>query len=529
MDAPVRHPFSRYLIIFVLLAASVLLFARAMDRDLNHDEHQFLTPGALLTRQHVLPYRDYPLFHLPNLVYIYGSLLRVTDHYVLAAKVLSVLASIGVLGIILLRATRRSPFGSTLWTLPIGLALALLLITDPLFLWTAGKTWNHELSTMFLMVGYLAQLAGIQRNSLLFSGLAGFMVSLAVGARITVFPALIPFIGSVFFIPGITASRRFGHFAAFVGAVVVAAAPSLIALLTSRDAFLFGNFECPRLRLLDPNDIRAAETVTWWRKIRYFVKEVILLGRRDDQSRGSLLVALPFAALSTPVAWHWLRTRNPKQIPAAFAAALVVFLAFGCALPIRYQYQHWFIVIPFMLLAIAESLQFSAAGARCWKPWALSVLAAASLLMNGPAFAEPLAILPNPEAWYPVRLHTYGKEIASHVPSGKILTLGPAYVDEAGLATYPTFATGPFAWRLAHLVDPHTRQRFRLIAPADLEALLSKDPPAGILTGVEEDALEAPLIEYAKVHGYQRVRLKKGRELWIPSPSQPSTPTPAPL
>jgi hypothetical protein len=491
-----------------------------MDRDLNHDEHQFLTPGALLTRQHVLPYRDYPLFHLPNLTYIYGSLLRVTDHYLLAAKVLSVLASTAVLGMILLRAARCSPFGSTAWALPIGLALALLLVTDPLFLWTSGKTWNHELSTMFLMVGYLSQLAAIQRNSLLFSGFAGFMVSLAIGTRLTVIPAVIPFAASFLFIPGITTSRRLAHFTAFTGASLIAAAPTLLAFFTSRDAFIFGNFECPRLRLLDPNDSRAADTVTWWRKIRYFVKEIVLLGRKDDQFRGSLLVALPFATLSLPVVWRWIRTRDLKYFPSRFSAALVAFVALGCALPTRYQYQHWFIVVPFMLLAIAESLQFETPGTRSWKPWTLTLFAAASLLMNGRAFAEPLTILFKPGEWYPVRLHTYGEEISSYITAGKVLTLGPAYVDESGLPTYPTFATGPFAWRLAHLVETENRRRFHLTAPADLESLLSKDPPAAILTGVEKDDLEAPLIEYAKAHGYERVLLKKGRELWImPKPA----------
>jgi hypothetical protein len=493
-----------------------------MDRDLNHDEHQFLAPGALLIRQGALPYRDYPLFHLPNLTYIYGSLLRVTNHYILGAKVLSVLSSFAVLAVILTRAARRSPFGSAAWTVSIGAALALLLITDPLFLWTSGKTWNHELPTMFLVVGYLCQVAAVQQNSVLFSGLAGFMLSLAIGTRLTILPAVAPFLASFLFIPGVTATRRLTHLAAFSGAGIVAAAPTLLSFFTSREAFLFGNFECPRLRLLDLSDSRAADTVTWWRKVRYFVKEIILLGRKDDQFRGSLLTVLPFAALSVPIACRWFRSRDLSRFPAAFSTALVAFLALGCALPTRYQYQHWFIIVPFMILAVAECLQFASIGVKSWKPWALSLLAIASLVMNGRAYAEPLTFLFRPNEWYPVRLHTYGKEISSHVPHGPILTLAPAYVDESGLTTYPAFATGPFAWRVAHLVPPEKRKRFHVIAPADLESFLANKPPAAILTGVEEDELEVPLIAYANAHGYQRVRLKKKRDLWL-------KPTPAPL
>jgi hypothetical protein len=526
MEATARHPISRYLLLFAFLAAGVLLFARAMDRDLNHDENQFLAPAALLTRQGLLPYRDYPLFHLPNLTYIYASLLRATDHYVLGAKILSVLASTAVLGVVLLRATRRTPFGSDPWTVPIGLALALLLITDPLFLWTSGKTWNHELPAVLLVAAYLCQVASIERNSLVLSLLSGFIASLAVGTRLTVLPALLPF-AATFFLPRVSTSRRLALFAAFAAAAIVGAAPSLYSFFTARDAFLFGNLEFPRLRLLDTADSRAADTATWWRKLRYFFKEIVMLDRKDAQFRGSLLLVAVFLGSSIPVVWQWLRDRTTtgsfdlRRFPAAFSSVLVLFVALGCALPTRYQYQHWFMLVPFLALAIAEALPFVTRGAHSWKAWTIVVIGLASVLMNGRAYLEPTSRLFAPSEWYAIRLHTYGDEIRSHI-TGRVLTLAPAYAIEAGLPTYPEFATGPFAWRLAHLLSPEKRQRFHVIAPADLESFLANKPPEAILTGVDEDQLEAPLISYAKAHGYQQVRLKKKRDLWL-------KPTPAPL
>jgi hypothetical protein len=526
MEATARHPISRYLLVFAFLAAGVLLFARAMDRDLNHDEHQFLAPGALLTRQHVLPYRDYPLFHLSNLTYIYASLLRVTNYYVLGAKLLSVLASTAVLGAVLLRATRRTPFGADSWRVPIGLALALLLITDPLFLWTSGKTWNHEIPAMLLVAAYLCQVTAIDRNSLVFSSLSGFLVSLAVGTRLTVLPALLPF-AATFLLPRVSISRRLALFTAFTTAGIIGAAPSLYSFFTARDAFLFGNFEFPRLRLLDTADSRAADTATWWRKLRYFFKEIVMLDRKDEQFRGSLLLFAVFLGATIPVAWQWLRDRRTtrsfdlRRLPAAFSAVLVLFVSLGCALPTRYQYQHWFIVVPFLALAIAEALPFVTRGAFSWKAWAIVAIGLASLLMNGRTYLEPASRLLVPREWYAIRLHAYGDEMRSHT-TGQVLTLAPAYAIDAGLPIYPEFATGPFAWRLAHLLPPEKRLRFHVIAPADLESFLSKKPPAAILTGVDDDELEEPLISYAKAHGYQQVRLKKKRDLWL-------KPTPAPL
>ena len=523
MAAPAASsPTFRILVLLLtFVVGGLLLFARGMERDLNHDEHQFLAPGALLQRQGAIPYQDYPMFHLPNLTYIYGSLLRFTDHYVLAAKIVSVVASLIVLGILLARIVRTKSFGSSGWTAPSLAAIAALLLTDPQFLWTSGKTWNHEVPTMFLMVAFVCQIGALIRNSLLLSCLSGFLVSLAVGTRLTILPAVIPFAASFFLLSQVTVRRRLQLFAVFGLAGVVGAAPSLFSFFTQRDAFLFCNLECPRLRLADIGDSRAADNATWWRKLRYFVKEIVLLGQKDGEFRGSLVLFLAFSFSSVPLVWRWFRERTSggmfesARLPALLSAALVPFLALGCALLTRYQYQHWFVVIPFVTLAVVEALPFVAAGHKAWRPWALSLLAVASVIMNGRAYVDPLDHVFEPSEWYGIRLHDYAATIKADLPAGKVLTLAPSYPIEAGLPTYPEFAIGPFAWRLAHLVDPETRKRFHVIAPADLEEFLQKDPPAAILTGVEEEDLEAPLIDYAKAHGYRQVPLKKRRDVWI--------------
>ena len=81
-------PFSfRFLILFSALTILLLLFARAMFKRLDHDEHQFIASAALLARRSLLPYRDYPHFHMPYLIVIYAMLLKLTDHLLLAALV----------------------------------------------------------------------------------------------------------------------------------------------------------------------------------------------------------------------------------------------------------------------------------------------------------------------------------------------------------------------------------------------------------------------------------------------------------
>src|SRR3954465_2194995 len=86
----------------VFLLVGGLLFLAAMGRDLNHDEHQFIAPGVLISRGGLLPYRDFPIFHLPNLAFISAGLDRLTHQPVCSAKTLNALASTTTITLILL-------------------------------------------------------------------------------------------------------------------------------------------------------------------------------------------------------------------------------------------------------------------------------------------------------------------------------------------------------------------------------------------------------------------------------------------
>ena len=123
--------------------------------------------------------------------------------------------------------------------------------------------------------------------------------------------------------------------------------------------------------------------------------------------------------------------------------------------------------------------------------------------------------------WFAAKARRLGAEIHRLVPRGKVLTIAPAFPLAGHVPIYPEFATGPFAWRTAHLVPVKRRARLHLIAPADLEEFLAADPPAGILTGFEDDGdMEMPLIEYAQRHGYTLTEFPKKRHLWV-APNAP--------
>lgn len=496
------------------------LFAWAMHRDLNHDEHQFLAPGSLLARDGLLPFRDYPLFHLPNLTLVYGALDRLFGYPIFSAKLLSVVSSWVVGLLLVLQCHRTPPFGEQRWAFA-GAAIALgFLFFDPLFSDASGKTWNHEFPTALAIIATVLVVMAVQRFHLGLAMAAGISAGLAVGTRLTFAPLLIP-LGVALLLFSQGTLRRKGLFgASFAFGAFVALLPSLYLFQADREAFLFGNLEFPRLRLLDPENTRIHKTVTWWRKMRFFFKEVFV---------PSWPLFTAFLLIAVGPALRGLRLRQPARLGSTIVLLTLPFLIAGCFAPSRYQYQHYFVVIPFLVLGIvygAGERQRNAEGRRQNDagrlPLAALVLVISSLACytyhtfkkNGRGL-EWVAESVQPSKWFALKAHASAVEIRALVEPGKILTLAPAWVTEAGLPIYPEFASGPFAWRSAHLMTPERRKRLKMVAPEDLETFLASDPPAAILTGIEDKKLEEPLVEYAKLHGYRLEKLGRKKELWV--------------
>src|SRR3990172_8997868 len=94
---------SLYLLIWSLFVGSFLLiWSRAMQRGYNRDENQFVASGELLAEHALLPYRDYPYFHMPNLVFVYALVDKVSDYSLLAARAVFVVFSMASLVLIFL-------------------------------------------------------------------------------------------------------------------------------------------------------------------------------------------------------------------------------------------------------------------------------------------------------------------------------------------------------------------------------------------------------------------------------------------
>ena len=503
-DRPLRQAATVFLIVCAI--ALPFVFSMGMTKTLSHDEHQHIAAGALVAREGLLPYRDFPHFHTPYLAFIYALLFCTTDHLLLAARLFSVAcatAMVGLLGSVAYglfrdRGKRLAGF--------VCAGTVLLCLTAGVFGETTGRAWNHEPGLLFALLGFLAHTAGIARRKNAWFIASGVLLGVSIGLRLTFAPLVAPFGLALFFYaaPPRWKPRAFLCFAAglFFGMLGL-----LWLFVAAPEQTFFGNFGFPRVNVIYRLSTGHPRTMTLLKKLLYFWKETLF--RELPLVIASLLPVIVARCVGAA-------SRRPR-FEIGFAFISLPFVLMGCFAPSPLYPQYFYPLVPFLLLAALYGL----AAIPSEKPWfrrllvAGAICVAVSVGVGRRAYAH-YRDLCTPETWTPIRLNRQATNLRAQVHGGRVLTLAPLYPLEAGLSIYPPFATGPFAWRVAPHVEPGKAARLGMVTPTTLDATLDADPPAGILLGFDENH-ELDLRHYAESRGYAVISHLDGAELWTPA------------
>lgn len=487
-----------------ILLVLMLLFVRSMARPLNHDENQFIAPAVLLLRHGLLPYRDYPVFHTPYLLFLFAGLFALTSHLLLAARGFNVLCAVSLLALVFAVAARAfGHLGEKRWLIALGFFLLLGLNRG--FGFTAGRAWNHDLAVLAAVAAFLVFLLGQESHrSVLWLALCGVFVGIALGTRLSFAPLVAPFALATLLFP-IPGRSRLSCLTIYGAGLALALLPMALLFLQAPRQFFFDNFTYNgtinwlyRVSTV-PHEIRFLN------KLRFPFQEVL-------KSPSDLALVMGFIYFTARPWWQagWRQYRTNPEV--TLLLLILPFLFIGSWAPTPSYRQYYYPFVPFLLLGNIYGL------ARAWTfrvGWVIAAVAAESLIQS--IFALPPGSLTrHPSQWPVFAAHAEGVAIEKLVPRGRILTLAPVFPLEGGLDIYPAFATGPFAWRTAGLMSAEQRARFGFIAPADLAAFLEKQPPDAILTGSEPAELEEPMKRYAWTHHYEPHRLGKRGFLWMP-------------
>jgi hypothetical protein len=480
----------------VLLAALLVLplcFSLSMDKGLSHDEHQHVAAGALFARESLLPYRDFPYFHTPHLVFAYGYLFGGGSHLLFKARAFSAVCGALTAGVHFATAWYALRRWSTAARWVGSLSALALLLCSPLFQKASGQAWNHDPAAFCALASVALLLAASEmRRQLPVLLASGCLLGLAAGFRITWAPIALPMLCVIAFARQYDRRRVVTLLTVFSAGALVGLAPLLWLVALAPEQALFNNFEFPKVNIEYRFATGEPRTMTFLKKLRYFWKEVM-------RPEFPLVAGLVICAI---VAWR-ARLRPADRLWLIAFLALVPFVLVGSFAPSPVFYQYFYAPLPFVILAGIFTV------AAIW-PSAPPLRSAASALLGCVAIATGLGVarydsledLFSPGEWAPLEYHAAAQPLRDAVRPGRVLTLAPLDALEAGLGIYPAFSTGPFAWRVAPFVPAERRSRLRIVSREELETYLRDQPPTAILLGYEKKGEEA-LAAYAAAHGYQ--------------------------
>lgn len=499
------HEWKARIIGGVLLA--LLLFSLGigcLSRSFNHDEGQFVASGALLAREGLLPYIDYPYFHLPNLVFVYAALFSTNNFLLLTARSFNICCA--WLLLVLIYGMTASAFRflrEKRWI--IAAAIALFLACHQLFRFTAGRAWNHDLPMLASVAALVAFFQALKPNGRRgWMTASGALLGLAAGTRLTFLPLVVPFL--VLTLMFRRPNARFRGTIIFLVAFTLAMLPTLVLFATAPRVFLFDNLTCNGTLNLRFRELKNPDGM---------IASKLLFPFKQLKSPATLLLVASFGFFGCwcPLRKGW---RNAFRSPEISAWLLLVpFALLGAFLPTPSYRQYYYEPVPFLLLGATYGI------ARFWNRSAdqvkifrtLAAVLVVSLLELLPALWRA-NVFAGIDRWPVWSIHRVGLEMRNRARPGPVLTLSPIYPLEGGATIYPQFCTGPFAWRIAPFVPGEDKRRYGLVDRRELEAFFL-ERPAAILTGYDSGTLEQPLKDYARENHYLMTVLSdREGELW---------------
>lgn len=501
-------------------------FCKTVTMTLGHDEPLYVAGGQFWARQHLIPHRDFSFIHMPNLVFVYGVLFKLVDHNFLAARLLQMTMGLATCGMIFALGLRSLGSRRPSERFVFAAAMTLLLFFSPLFIWTSGRTWAHDLCVCLAVGAFFVELNGLRRGVLWPLILAGFLLGLAAGARLSFGPPLLGYMAlPLIYRGGVSWKRR------ATGCVGVGLGFGLAMLLPlwlfalAPEEFLFDNLGLRRFNY-DWYVLREwTRGMTLLSKLRLLAVDV--LARRPSE----LATVLLFLVLVVTRSLRGWRREFPCRNELTCAVVVLGFLLVSAMLSTPVERQYFYPVIPFVLVCaiyLTAGLSLEP-NPRRW-PLTAAVGVAVFAVALGIGRYRHVDALWSQARWYPAQFHTLAEDVTSLAGPGRVLTLYPALPLEGGSNSYPDLAPGVFVWRIGHVIPDEVKRARVGLYKENLADRLRNDPPAAVLTGFEGPE-ETPLVLWAESHGYQPRQLRPSSTLipdkyvgnpvvlWLPAPT----------
>lgn len=492
---------------------AVLLFARAVNSYLSHDEHQFVAPGLALTQQGDLPYVDYPYLHMPLMPMVYGPAMLLGENDFLIARIANEAFLFAALILLFQVILRFSHLRGNLARYLLGWSMVILVVVDPALVVIDGRAMNHALPVLFTVLLILVYMQTQHEEQFpKHAMLMGVLAALATSTRLNFAVTFAPLALVLLFDPLLKsrAIRLRNLWMAFAG-TLVGFSPVISLFVAAPGKFYYGNFTHIRLNTFFFRTVGGHYPMDLGQKVAYFFRS------SEVFSYDSVIVITALLLSGLVLLLTVLRGAKRIWFQVLVIQAIAAALFASAFAPTPLFPQYFFAPMPFGLLGV-----FLALGNL---PRNREVVVAACLIallllvgLRQPAPWEEVdqrfQLLAHPEVWTTTQMRNLSKFVGEHACAEKclVLTLGPIPVMMANMDVYPWTYVGPFSWRTAPMLSPERRLQYDLVSPADLNEYLLANPPDMILTGgqahfegflpSDPGGIERPFEQFAIEHGF---------------------------
>ena len=385
----------------------------------------------------------------------------------------------------------------------------LLILFNPLFIYTSGLAWNHDLPVLLTLLAAILYSRTVHfRQSAIVWLASGLLMGFAVGTRLSFALAVIPFTLAILLLPETPHRRKLYLLGTFLGGALLGLLPAISLAILAPTTFVFDNWTYHQLNQVYWQQQGYERASDLGSKLAY-LKDVVM-------EPGSMALFVAFLLFGVPALISALRERQRVYSPIAFIALLIAVLLISALTPTPTWYQYFYTLVPFLVLGVICAFASLHTDERL-RRWIFALFGLAVVISG--VYGLPAYLRLNsawsPDSWVPNEVHRAGMEIKQAIGDGKVATLSPIFPMEGGLHIYKELASGPFKWRIAPLLTDSQRRALNVLSSNNLEDFLNTNPPQGILVGFE-GALEEPLVQYAIQHGYNPVTLSNGATLWLP-------------
>ncbi len=501
----------------VVAYIAIATFRLSVTSPYSYDEDQFFAGPSEVARYGLHPYRDFPYFHMPNLVYAYAPLFLFSHYPFLLARLLSGFFAIGVSIAVFLVSRSLLPQDDKRISLSVALSAAVLVANSSLYALAASRVWNHAPSTLCALIAFMAHSHALRgcRSGKYFL-LSGIFLGMAIGIRLSFAPLVLPFLIMPILLPNSDAKWKVRGIVAFGAGGLLANALGLYFWITHPAQFWFGNVHYASLNTLYKAEMGYV-TAMWIRDKLVYLAQLVFSHPADLL----IIFATMFCFLGAKVRHIGRSILTHRDF--LFLVILLPFLYTGSFAPTPAWPQYFFAPLPFLVLLGPYALAYLRDGeARLACVRSLALAAVLSCFFGSfPKTSGAVRPLVEPETWVPIQVHAAASELAAEVSKvgkgGMVLTLVPTFAAEAGIPVYPPLVVGVFGWRVSHLLPPSERHHQSMAGPADLQDLLqSKRPVVAFKHHSVPQSLEEPLREFVRRYRYRCKELSHGLEVWIP-------------